>query len=277
MTFRSALALLALGHLLGSSACGYVSGPVISAEDPQPDAGDLTVLFIGNSLTYAYDMPGLFEKVAEANGKAVYVRTSALANATIEDLASDGGTLDLIASREWDVVALQDSRYRVAFPDKVWELVPFYEEIEVRIRASSPDARILINMWFPMQDGATLYGSYYDFETLQRAIWEGTVALADSLDYTVAPVGAAWLKVMAERPDIVLFASDRSHPTYAGQYLQACIHYGSIYGTGPSGSDPAEPTANGPYLRQAAGEVILSDPDDWNLPPLTRTYGGGDR
>jgi len=257
------LAVFAL--LLTTSACD--STGILDADSKRrPVEGDLKVLFIGHSLTSRFNMPFMFEEVAEANGHMVYVQMATRGNATLEDHRFNQETRQLIASQKWDIVAMQDARYRVAFAGLVWELVEHYAALESLVRDSSPDARILINMWFPERGGARFSNVYYDFETLQRAIWSGTVALADSLDYTVAPVGAAWLQVMEDRPDIGLFDSDQSHPSYAGQYLQACIHFGAIWGEGPTAIDDAMPTTNGTYLRQVAGEVILSDPVAWNLP-----------
>ena len=60
---------------------------------------------------------------------------------------------------------------------------------------------------FPEPDGGALAAKAY-----RRGRSAGTAR-------TVAPVGLAWARVRTERPDIVLFHPDGSHPSPAGTYL----------------------------------------------------------
>jgi hypothetical protein len=72
---------------------------------------------------------------------------------------------------------------------------------------------------------------------------------------------------MEERGDINLFDRDRSHPSYEGAYLQAGVHYAVIFGERLDDlASPLEPVAVARYLRSAAGDVVLSTPEAWNLP-----------
>jgi hypothetical protein len=139
------------------------SGSHPSEPDSGPDDGELKVLFIGHSLTSWFDMPQIFATLAETGGHPVHVRMAVRGNATLEDHLADDGTLALIAQEPWDVVALQGASYRVAFDGLVWELLDRYQQMEALIRASNPEALILINMWFPPQDGDTLAGTWYPF------------------------------------------------------------------------------------------------------------------
>ncbi|HSF38638.1 MAG TPA: hypothetical protein VLT87_02530, partial [Thermoanaerobaculia bacterium] len=67
----------------------------------------LRVLFLGNSLTYSNDLPGIVQAFAKARGQEIYVDSVTLGGANLEDLWDDGSALDAIAKGNWNVVVLQ--------------------------------------------------------------------------------------------------------------------------------------------------------------------------
>ena len=49
----------------------------------------------------------------------------------------------------------------------------------------------------------------------------------------VVPVGLAFAKAIARRPDLNLYAADKRHPSIAGTYLAASTVYGSVFKKNP--------------------------------------------
>jgi hypothetical protein len=100
---RSPIAVLGLGATL-LVATGIACGESL---EPQPTGGT-QVLFIGNSLTYVNDLPGTLSGLALSVGDTVHVRSVAEPNfALIDHYVGGSDALDVIASRQWNYVVLQ--------------------------------------------------------------------------------------------------------------------------------------------------------------------------
>src|SRR5690349_8391743 len=65
------------------------------------------VLFIGNSLTAANDLPVMVEALAKANGEPLVTRTVAIPNYSLEDHWNRGDAKRAIAEGGWSFVVLQ--------------------------------------------------------------------------------------------------------------------------------------------------------------------------
>src|SRR5262245_6813684 len=65
------------------------------------------VLFVGNSLTYANQMPLIVEALARSRGDKLEVSSVTLGGANLEDLWLDGAALREIERGGWTVVVLQ--------------------------------------------------------------------------------------------------------------------------------------------------------------------------
>jgi hypothetical protein len=84
----------------GMASCG-------STAPHLPDDG-VSVLFVGNSLTTANDLPGMVAQLADAAGveRFTYQEVS-IGGASLEDHWADGRAVEAIESARWDVVVLQ--------------------------------------------------------------------------------------------------------------------------------------------------------------------------
>ena len=51
----------------------------------------------------------------------------------------------------------------------------------------------------------------------------------------VIPVGLAFARAIAARPDVELYVADKRHPSVAGTYLAACTTYATLVGKSPVG------------------------------------------
>jgi len=104
-------ALVALG--LCAAACGNAQqegdGPEANGLPP-PSGASVRVLFIGNSLTYANDLPGLVQALAAgsaAGGSPIDVAMVASPDVSLDDHLASGEASRAIAGGRWDFVVLQ--------------------------------------------------------------------------------------------------------------------------------------------------------------------------
>ncbi|MBT8140903.1 MAG: hypothetical protein HKN88_03915 [Gammaproteobacteria bacterium] len=77
----------------------------------------------------------------------------------------------------------------------------------------------------------------YDPEMI-RKVEKLYVETAKDINALLIPVGLAFERAYAERPDIQLHKIfDGTHPSLLGTYLAACVVYASVYQQSPVGSD----------------------------------------
>jgi hypothetical protein len=83
------------------------------------------------------------------------------------------------------------------------------------------------------------------------------------VDARVVPVGSAFARVTAERPDLLLRIPDGRHPTLAGTYLAACTMFGALHGQSPVGLayNADLPETDASYLQRAAWQTLQDSPD----------------
>ena len=87
------------------------------------------------------------------------------------------------------------------------------------------------------------------------------VSVGNELNSLVIPVGLAFERAYAKRPQIRLHkAFDGTHPSLLGTYLAACVVFQSIYGTSTVGMDydyfGAIDEDDAVFLRGVADETV---------------------
>lgn len=245
-------------------------GPPTENENPdQPGPNDIKILFIGNSLTFFNAMPAQVAALAEQAGIDVFVDESTVGGASLEYHSGYWQTVDKIREHEWDYVILQGSSYAIAFPETHQEILPAIVALEDMIHENDPGTQIVFFLDWAMRDGVLLGETVYTYAELQPLIIDGTLLLADSLSFAVAPVGSAWNTVVNERPDIDLFGLDGAHPSLKGSYLQACVYFSTLFLQSSEGI-PYYATLEveeAEYLQRIASETVLDSLALWTLSP----------
>jgi hypothetical protein len=190
--------------LFGLLSCGSTSPPELEG---------LSVLFVGNSLTYTDDVPGLVGSLARNAGLA-RIRTAqvALPNYSLEDHWIRGEALDSIDRGTWDFVVLQQGPS--SLPESQAHLIQWTGRFAERIRAAG--ARPVVYMVWPPAEGDWdgVIASYTNAATDSRAL--------------LLPAGRAWRAVLKDHPEIALYGPDRFHPAVAGAYLAALVIFGGL-------------------------------------------------
>ena len=110
-----------------------------------------------------------------------------------------------------------------------------------------------------------------NYDSMQKAIDQGYLDIANELKTAVAPVGVAWNDIQNQGAPVQLFQADDVHPTPAGTYLAAAVFYATIFGESPvrlhdhGGLDNTAAAT----LQSVAGDVVLNNAPAWGLNRLS--------
>ncbi|MFC2121789.1 T9SS type A sorting domain-containing protein [Bacteroidota bacterium] len=226
----------------------------------------IKVLFIGNSLTYYSSTPYIFEHLAIAQNKEVFVDQITPGGYSLADHCINPGTLAKINSNDWDYIILQGSNYNIAFPEHHDLIKHYIVALNTQIHNNNPNTKVIFFLDWSMRN-VRMYNTDYDYSTFQWMIMEGTRQMAYQLNMMIAPIGWAWKTVYLDRPDIDLYHPDGSHPSYYGAYLSASVYYSTIFHelliNCPYYVDIEPEIAN--YLQKTGTETVMDDLDLWNI------------
>lgn len=190
--------------------------PVAHPENGRP------ILFVGNSLTYVNDLPGILQAMADsAKGKKLDVATVAFPNYALEDHWAEGSALQAIRGGGWEYVIMQQGSS--ALLESRVNLRQWTKNFAAEIRKVNAEPGLY--MVWPQSD------RQFDF---QDVITSYTLAASD-VNGTLFPVGAAWLAAWKRDPSVALYSPDGLHPSIAGSYLAAAVMYAKLYAKSPVG------------------------------------------
>jgi hypothetical protein len=246
-------------------ACSSDNGT--DSSGPEPQEGDIKVLFIGNSLTSYNQQPSMFSGMAKAAGKQVFVEQATVSGADLDNLSRNTSVLNLIKKYKWDYVILQGSDFSIAFQEYHFVILPGIETLRDSIKANNIQTDVIFFMNWANKEGNYWHSTFYSYDDFQTRIYDGTLQLADDLKFMIAPVGWAWKSVRDQYPDIELYASDDVHPSLAGSYLGACVYFAMIFIDDLEGVSyyyglPAE---TGTILQEIGCSTVLNSLRRWNI------------
>jgi hypothetical protein len=182
----------------------------------------LRILFIGNSLTTANNLPAVVEALARADGAVrIETRTVAFPNHGLEDHWNRGDALRAIRQDKWDVVVLQQGPS--ALPESRTLLREFTKGFHAEI--SKTGARTALYMVWPSSSRAS------DFDAVSRSY----AAAAADVGGLLLPAGDAWRAAWRRDKALALYGPDGFHPSALGTYLAALVIYQEVTGRSVAG------------------------------------------
>ena len=183
--------------------------------DGDPNA-TVRILFIGNSLTYTNDLPGVLAALADsANVESTSVTAVAYPGYALEDHWTQGDALAAIRRGGWTFVIMQQGPS--ALEESRVNLITWGKRFAAEIR--SVGAQPAFYTVWPSSDRA------FDFPR----VVESYRLVADSTGGVLLPAGAAWLEANRLDPSVPLYGPDGFHPSIAGTYLAAVTMFGRLY------------------------------------------------
>ena len=204
--------------LLVFLGCGSCNADPLGLDD----LGEgLRVLFIGNSLTYANDLPAIVGTMAEATGQQMAFRTVAVGGFSLEDHWYNGGAVSAIRGTEWDVVVLQQGPS--SLPENQLHLREWSARFAEEIRT--------------VGGHPALYMVWPEEERLYAldAVSEAYSAAAEAVDGMLFPVGEAWRLGWQANPELDFYGPDRFHPSELGSILAGFVIYQQLFDRSPVG------------------------------------------
>ena len=193
------------------------------------------VLFVGNSLTYTHDVPGMVDRLAKAQPGPVplIVVSDTLGGRGLDYWADSGELRRLIAEVPWNVVVLQERSVTPSLPasDRVHDMDPPLRRLAGEVRARG--AQTMLFMTWAHEHGMFSGDSYGAMQDRIAAAYEAEGAAVGA---PVAPVGVAWARAHELAPSLDLWGGDDTHESDKGAYLAACVLYATLTGRSPVGN-----------------------------------------
>src|SRR3954447_24260290 len=237
-------------------ACARCSEGASSATGVPTTGPGTGILFVGNSLTYTNDLPGLVAGLAKAVGHPVPVASVAFPDFSLADHWNQGDAVRAISRGGWSFVVLQQGPS--SLDDSRVLLRRDAARFDARIRAIGARTA-LFSVW----PEATRQSAF-------PAVLESYSLAAQDVGGIYLPVTRAWLNAWDRDPSLPLYGPDGFHPSGHGSYLAALVMTGKFTGASPQ-TMPArvvrpdgtvlsipEPAAT---MLRAAAEAAITSPE----------------
>lgn len=228
----------------------------------------VSVLFIGNSLTYYNNLPGMLENLAIQNNNSILVDRKTVPGASLLALLNNQSVIDKINEKTWDYIILQSNDI-TAFPDMYHYEINTLTSFKNIITNNCENTKIIYPMLWGFRNGIYVPGDevFYTYEEYFEKIYVGTLYIADQLDLLIAPIGLAWKQVREENPAIELFAADNCHPALKGSYIGACVYFSVIFQESSVGLNyyNSIPESEALLMQNISSNVVLDSLDLWNI------------
>ncbi len=181
----------------------------------------LNILFIGNSLTYENDLPGILAALIETGeaGPAEIVSATYPNFGLMDHWGGAGESRATIEKGGWDVIIMQQGPSATEGRPSLLEYSALFAQ-----EAEKIDATPAIYMVWPSRLRS------FDFD----GVSESHQMAAENIDGLLFPVGEAWRKAWKADSTLALYASDDFHPSVLGSYLGAAVMFEQLTGTAPS-------------------------------------------
>jgi hypothetical protein len=230
---------------------------------------EISVLFIGNSLTFSNDMPKMLQNISVANGKKIIVDTVVKRGMSIKYHSSQQKTFNRIKSRKWSYVVIQGFSTEFAQPKGIVDstTIPYLRIIVDSIRFYNKCSKIILYETWGYKLGKTEIPNAVDYSQMQDLIKQQTVRAADIFSIGVCPVGEAWKKVQKSDQNMELYTADNYHPTKTGSYIAACTFYTTLFAESAYGNKSTiniNP-ANRKTIETISATVLIGNRTKWSL------------
>lgn len=226
--FRFTL-ILGIGLIVHCSQPVYAQKlePAFTKIETSGDHPTTKILFIGQSILYAYNTPHIFHMLAKSKrpDEDFMIEMVAGGGYSLKDHYADGTALRELRKQKWNYVVIQESTAGQIIAHQTYEqYAPFFDQ-EAR-RAGGQ----------PLQ-----FECYDDFQGDENKcpMHLEVLKVAGALREKIVPVGSVWRYVSKYYPDMRILGRDQHHPSALGSFLMACVLYSTIYKQPSAGAQVA--------------------------------------
>ncbi len=178
-----------------------------SSENTQKKS--ISILFIGNSLTYSNNLPKLVKTQAREENIAIKTKMIAFPNYAILDHWNDKMVQEEITSKEYDYIVIQQGPSSQAFGREI--LLDYGKKYSILCKNSN--AKLCLFMVWPSL-------TYY--KTFDNVIKNHREA-AKLNDAILLPVGEVWKSHFDTTQNFDYYSSDGFHPSLKGSKVAAKV------------------------------------------------------
>lgn len=179
------------------------------------------VLFVGNSLTAANDLPGMVADLSARVGHPLVVEMRAPGGYALEDHWNLTDIRDVIAKGGFDWVVMQQGPS--SLPESGVDLREWSQTFADAIRAAGARPALL-----------TVWPEWY-----RRSVFDAVIGnysrAARASGSVLLPAGLVWKRALAAHPKLKLYGPDGFHPSRLGTYAAAVAIVARIAGRSPVG------------------------------------------
>lgn len=237
---------------------------VSSSSTGHGDNKTVRVLFIGNSLTSANNLPGMVAGIARSHGHGMVYDSYTPGGARLANHASDPKVPRKIREKSWDFVVFQEQSQYPGFSRTQLskDVFPHAKRLSEAVKRSNNQSQVVFYMTMARRNGdpdnKDVSPELLTYEGMQGRVNRCYREMARSNGALVAPVGQVWRAVRQERPSLNLY-SDDVHPNKTGTYLAACVFYATFYGEASAGSRVplGVNRASAQYIQTVVDRVVL--------------------
>lgn len=173
------------------------------------------ILFIGNSLTYSNDLPGMVETIAKVYDKQISTECICLPNYGLEDHWNDGLIQKKIGNEKFDYVLFQQGPSSQAYGRS--SLFDFGGKISSLAKENDTKPGYFM-VWPSVQ-------YYHTFE----GVIKNHKDAAEANESIVVPVGELWSQFRKAPFKTDLYSADQFHPSSTGSFLAALTIVATLF------------------------------------------------
>ena len=183
-------------------------------------SADVSILFVGNSHTSNYDLPGLISKMIRFRHPKKTVCTHVIGVGFLEEVAHDHRCKVELESRPWKHLVLQAQK----------------ESRSGRFKYSTTEGINVAKLGKANRAQVTFFSEWglKKVPTHGQRIERIYDEMAKASGADVAPVGRAWDLALATRPDLPLYSQDGNPQSAVGAFLTAAVLFGQLTGESPT-------------------------------------------
>lgn len=176
----------------------------------------VTILFIGNSLTYTNNLPLLVKEEARKYGVLIEFETLAFPNYAIADHWRDGNVQSRILNGKFDFVIIQQGPSSQAEGRQM--LIEYGKKFQNLCRKSGAEL-----CYFMVWPSLNYYRTFNDVIKNHK-----DAALINQA--ILLPVGEVWKNYLEETEDLVFYGPDGFHPSLEGSIKAAHVIVEHLFG-----------------------------------------------
>lgn len=180
-----------------------------------PSDSAKSILFVGNSLTYFNDLPNLVARIGRDSGIEIKTEMLTHGNYALEDHWNDGQMQQLIATKKYDFVVVQQG------PSSQADGRAMLLDYGARIKniCTPHNTKLAFFMVWPA------FSNFHTFDGVIKNYTDAAVATNSLL----CPVGKAWKEYFLGTGDYSYYGSDMFHPSQKGSESAALIIFKTLF------------------------------------------------